>query len=119
MKKTINDGKTYLHFLRIAASVRSSSTFPSLDLAEERLLDLLASFWISGQKLTVLKAMQMSSDGSTTTVHRRLKSLRLKGMLQLEMDQDDNRIKYIQPTQLSVDLLNELGRMVIQAASAG
>jgi DNA-binding MarR family transcriptional regulator len=89
-----------------------------MDLAEERLLDMLATFWSSGKKITVLKAMQMSEDASTTTVHRRLKSLRLKGMLMLEMDVNDNRSKYVCATPLTVDYLNALGRSVVKAASS-
>ena len=91
--------------------------YPMLDLPEERLLDLLATFWSTGKKITVLKAMQMSSDASSTTVHRRLKTLRLKGMLELQMDEDDNRVKYIIPTDLSRRYLSELGQSVLRAAA--
>jgi len=91
--------------------------YPELDLAEQRLLDLLATYWSSGKKITVLKAMQISSDASSTTVHRRLKTLRLKGMLELQMDEDDNRVKYINPTPLSCDYLSHLGKSVVAAAS--
>ena len=97
--------------------MRKSESFPSLDLPEERLLDLLAIYWSSGKKITVLKAMQMSSDASSTTVHRRLKTLRLKGMLELELDEDDNRVKYIIPTQLALDYLSQLGKSILQAAA--
>ena len=62
--------------------------------------------------------MQMSTDASSTTVHRRLKTLRLKGMLELEVDEDDNRVKYIVSTDLSRDYLSQLGKSVVQAASS-
>lgn len=61
--------------------------------------------------------MQMSPDASSTTVHRRLKTLRLKGMLKLEVDEDDNRVKYIMPTELSRNYLSELGQSVLRAAA--
>ena len=118
--KNLNDhSEIYLNFLRISGDVRKMSAYPSLDLPEERLLDLLATFWSSGKKITVLKAMQMSADASSTTVHRRLKTLRLKGMLELQMDEDDNRVKYINSTQLARDYLSHLGKSVVAAASAG
>ncbi|MEZ7848900.1 MAG: hypothetical protein QMB14_00345 [Polaromonas sp.] len=117
MKKLPDYCETYLNFLRISGDVRKSSSFPQLDLPEERLLDVLATFWSSGKKITVLKAMQLSSDASSTTVHRRLKTLRLKGMLALVMDEDDNRVKYIISTQLSRDYLSQLGKSVIEAAA--
>jgi DNA-binding MarR family transcriptional regulator len=107
----------YLKFLGYARAARQSKAYPSMDLPEERLLDLLASFWAQGKKITVLKAMQMSSDASSTTVHRRLKTLRLKGMLELELDEDDNRVKYIVSTELSRKYLSELGQSVLRAAT--
>ncbi len=119
MKNLTDQSEIYLNFLRISGDLRKSAAFPPLDLPEERLLDSLAMFWSSGKKITVLKAMQMSSDASSTTVHRRLKTLRLKGMLELQMDEDDNRVKYINSTQLSRDYLSHLGKSVVAAASAG
>ena len=107
----------YLKFLGSVQALRQSAAFPPLDLPEERLLDQLASSWCQGKKITVLKAMQMSTDASSTTVHRRLKTLRLKGMLELEIDEDDNRVKYIVSTDLSRDYLSQLGKSVVQAAS--
>jgi len=107
----------YLKFLSYAQAVRLSKAYPQLDLPEERLLDQLASSWAQGKKITVLRAMQMSPDASSTTVHRRLKTLRLKGMLELEVDEDDNRVKYIIPTDLSRRYLSELGQSVLRAAA--
>lgn len=107
----------YLKFLGFAQEVRLSKVYPQLDLSEELLLDQLAYFWAQRKKITVLKAMQMSPDASSTTVHRRLKTLRLKGMLELEVDEDDNRVKYIIPTDLSRRYLSELGQSVLRAAA--
>ncbi len=59
----------------------------------------------------------MSTDASSTTVHRRLKTLRLKGMLELEVDEDDNRVKSIVSTALSRDYISQLGKSVVQAVS--
>jgi hypothetical protein len=117
VKNLTSHCETYLNFLRISGDVRKSAAFPQLDLPEERLLDLLATYWSSGKKITVLKAMQMSSDASSTTVHRRLKTLRLKGMLELDLDEDDNRVKYIMPTQLALDYLSQLGQSILEAAA--
>jgi DNA-binding MarR family transcriptional regulator len=46
-----------------------------------------------------------------------LKTLRLKGMLELEVDEDDNRVKYIIPTDISRRYLSELGQSVLRAAA--
>lgn len=101
----------------MAQAVRQSPAFPSLDLAEERLLDQLAASWCVGKRITVVKAMQMSPDASSTTIHRRLKTLRTKGMLELEMDEDDNRVKFIVATELSRSYLGKLGESVVMAST--
>ncbi len=117
MEKFTDYCQIYLRFLNFSQAVRQSPAYPNLDLAEERLLDQLAASWCSGKRITVVKAMQMSPDASSTTVHRRLKTLRLKGMLDLEMDEDDNRVKYIVSTDLSRHYLGKLGESVVQAAT--
>lgn len=116
MEKFTDHCQIYLRFLNLAQAVRQSTAFPSLDLAEERLLDQLAVYWCQGKRITVVKAMQMSADASSTTVHRRLKTLRGKGMLDLEMDENDNRVKYIVATELSRQYLDSLGESVAQAS---
>lgn len=118
MEKFTDYCQIYLKFLDLSQAVRQSAAYPELDLAEERLLDQLAASWCAGKRITVVKAMQMSPDASSTTVHRRLKTLRSKGMLELEMDEDDNRVKYIVATELSRQYLGGLGESVVQAAVA-
>ena len=108
----------YLRFLNLTRAVRDLPDFPDLDPVEERLLNLFASVWHLGHKITVLQAMGMSSDVSSTTAHRRLKSLRAKGMIALISDEADNRVKYVQPTAKAQDYFSQLGRCVEQAGSA-
>lgn len=117
MEKFTDYCQIYLKFLDLSQAVRQSPAYPTLDLAEERLLDQLAASWCVGKRITVVKAMQMSTDASSTTVHRRLKTLRNKGMLELEMDEDDNRVKYIVSTDLSRHYLGKLGASVVHAAT--
>jgi len=62
--------------------------------------------------------MRMCQDASASTVHRRLKTLRLKGMLDLQVDEDDNRVKYIVPTELANSYITELGQSVVMAAGS-
>ena len=108
----------YPKFLSHALKVRQSSKYPQLDQHEERLMDQLATSWSIDKKITVLIAMRMCDDASASTVHRRLKTLRLKGMLDLQLDADDNRVKYIIPTDLAKPYITELGQSVVMAAGA-
>ena len=108
---------TYLRFLNLVQGIRSLPDFPVLDPVEERLLNLFATVWHSGKQITVLQAMGMSTDVSSTTAHRRLKSLRKKGVITLVPDQSDNRIKYVQPTNVAHQYFSQLGQCLNQAQS--
>jgi DNA-binding MarR family transcriptional regulator len=105
-------GLHYLKFLSLVQAVRALPSFPSLDPVEERLLNLFATVWHTGQKITVLQAMSMAVDMSSTTAHRRLKTLRQKGVISLEMDAADNRIKYVVATPVVERYFSELGQCV-------
>lgn len=105
----------YVRFLNLVRAVRELPDFPYLDPVEARLLDLLAGIWHQGQRVTVLQVMGMSSEVSSTTAHRRLKSLRLKGMVELVCDEADNRVKYVQPTSLASLYLSRMGQCIEQA----
>ena len=104
--------QTYLKFLQL---VQSLPDFVLLDPVEERLLHLFATVWQAGQKITVLQAMALSQDVSSTTAHRRLKTLRQKGVLTLVPDEADNRIKYVQPTPMAEQYFAQLGKCLSEA----
>lgn len=108
---------TYLRFLNLVQAIRKLPDFPELDPVEERLLNLFAAVWHSGKQITVLQAMGMSTDVSSTTAHRRLKSLRKKGVITLVADESDNRIKYVQPTSVADQYFSQLGQCLNQAHS--
>jgi hypothetical protein len=107
----------YLRFLNLARAVRELPDFPALDPVEERLLNQFAEVWHQDRALTVLQAMGLSRDVSSTTAHRRLKSLRSKGMIVLVSDEVDNRVKYVRPTVLTQDYFSRLGRCLDEACS--
>jgi DNA-binding MarR family transcriptional regulator len=106
---------TYLNFLNLVQAVRALPDFPVLDPVEERMLNVLATVWHAGKQITVLQAMGMSTDVSSTTAHRRLKSLRKKGVIVLVSDEADNRIKYVQPTSVADQYFSRLGQCLGQA----
>ena len=107
--------ETCLRFLQLVQSLRNLSDFVLLDPVEKRLLHLFATVWQAGQKITVLQAMALSQDISSTTAHRRLKSLRQKGVLTLVPDEVDNRIKYDQPTPMAEHYFAQLGQCMSEA----
>jgi len=87
----------------------------ALDAVSLAMLKAFALHWASGEPLTVLKAMVMLPEISTTTAHRRLKELRKAGFIDLVLDQKDNRIKYVVSTKLSDTYFAALGKAMIKA----
>jgi hypothetical protein len=79
------------------------------------LLNQLAAAWDAGENVTVLEAMNMSPDASARTVHRRLKTLRQKGMVQLKEHKSDNRVRFIVPTAATRRYFERLGRCLEKA----
>ena len=65
------------------------------------MLNTLAVLWQIGAPVTVLQSMEMLEDTSPATVHRRLKTLRKKGFITLEMKDADNRVKHVMPTAIT------------------
>jgi DNA-binding MarR family transcriptional regulator len=92
--------------------------FPKLDPVEERLLHLFGTVWHAEQKITVLQAMAIYDDVSSTTAHRRLKSMRNKGIITLVSDLIDTRIKYVMPTPLASRYFAQLGKCLDDAQLA-
>lgn len=112
---TRKHASTYTRFLQFVEEVRKLEAFPKLDAVEERLLSRLAASWYAGDRVPVLRAMTMFEDVSGTTIHRRLKSLRRKGMIELQPDETDDRIRYVAPTELANQYFERLGRCLDKA----
>ncbi|AOY02156.1 hypothetical protein [Jeongeupia sp. USM3] len=111
----MTDKQIYLRFLRMAEAIRDLPSFPALDVVEERLLNVFAVAWGERRKITVLEAMRLLPDVSESTVHRRLKSLRAKGMLTLIADADDGRTRYVEPTSLADSYFERLAACMEKA----
>ena len=110
MHKNTSHSQVYLKFLNLVKAIRELPTFPALDAVEHSLLDDFAAVWHTGKQITVLEAMHMSNEISPSTVHRRLKSLRAKGMIVLINDSVDSRTKYVCPTDLATQYFDQLGQ---------
>ncbi len=109
---------TYLRFLNLVQAIREIPTFPLMDPVEERLLSLLAAAWHVEKKISVLEAMGLTNEISATTAHRRLKSLRKKGMIALDTDETDTRVKHVVPTALAKQYFMTLGQALDKAQHA-
>jgi len=115
MSQISNSASLYLKFLNLVRALDAAPSFPSLDATEERLLGHLANAWAEDKRVTVLEAMNLEAEVSSTTIHRRIKSLKRKGVISLEVDEKDNRIKYVLPTQLASDYYAALSKCMVAA----
>ena len=113
-----NFKQIYQKFLNLAIALEEMSDFPTLEPVEQRLLALLNKYWSSKESITVVSAMNMTPDISTSTIFRYLKKMRVKGYIQLVVDETDNRVKYITPTALTESYFNKMGKLMIKATSA-
>mgnify|MGYP006192952519 FL=1 len=111
----LNFSANYLRFLNLVQAIRQIPTFPAMDPIEERLLSMLAGGWHLEKKITVLEAMGLTHEISATTAHRRLKTLRKKGMIELDTDKQDSRVKYVVPTELAKQYFSTLGQALNKA----
>lgn len=116
-KKTTpaNHSQTYIKFLNLAQAIRELPSFPNLDAVEEQLLNVFAAAWHKGNTVRVLEAMEMFPNISGSTVHRRLDTLRKKGMISLDADAENQRVKYIAPTPLAEKYFAKLGECLDKA----
>ena len=78
-----------------------------LDPVEQRVVETLAAHWANKSPISVVNAMHAKHYLSPSTAHRKLKAMRLRGLLELVPDAVDTRIKYIHPTP---KLLAALGK---------
>lgn len=112
---SIDRAATYFKFLNLLNAVRDLSSFPSLDALEERLLNILAATWHTNRRITVTEAMNILPDTSTATVYRRLTTLRKKGLLEIQLDETDLRVKYVLPTETATDYFSQLADCLVKA----
>ncbi len=105
----------YVKFLNLVEAVRQLPGLPELDVVEERILGFLARSWGAGQRVSVVEAMNSLPELSPSTVQRRLKALRAKGMVALQADEFDSRYKYIETTELANRYFTALGQCIRKA----
>lgn len=87
----------------------------ALDPVDERLLSSFATVWGTQRHLTASEASLIVADVSPRSVQRRVAALIDKGMLRVENDANDNRIKYVIPTDKTNAYFAELGKCLEQA----
>ncbi len=92
---------------------------PDLVPDEREIIDVLATYWLNDQHITVVGLMRHPAlTRSASTVHRRVKGLIEREMISLQTSTADSRVKFVMPTKKSLRYLEQLGRCVLASLDA-
>jgi len=104
-------------FLNLTQAVDDLVEFSHLTADERQLIKNLNNYWFNKENITVVSAMNLTNTISTSTTFRILKKLRQKGFIALEVDKNDNRIKYVKPTEKIQSLFHQYGKILMKVAN--
>ncbi len=104
-------------FLNLTQAVDNLAEFSELTADERHLIKCLNSFWVNKENITVVNAMNLENNMSTSTTFRILKKLRQKGFIKLTIDKADSRIKYVNPTDKIQSLFHQYGKILMKVAN--
>ena len=108
--------RIYERFINLYLASCEMTDLPKLSAIETRLLARLTSAWSKNEKISVMNSTKLLNEISGITCFRHLKSLKSKGYLKYVTDISDNRIKFIEPTDLSKEYIYRMGKMIEEAA---
>jgi len=92
-----NSAPTYIRLLNLLGAIRELAPFNTLSADEELMLDDLLVRWHRDKAVRMSDMLKTDTQSSRTTIHRRLVSLRDKGVIILGEDPQDKRAKFIIP----------------------
>jgi DNA-binding MarR family transcriptional regulator len=96
-------------------AIRQKDHLFALDPVDERVLNSFAVVWVTGRYLNASEAATIVADVAPRTVQRRVVSLVAKGLLRVENDEKDNRVKYLFATDKTAQYFDELNKCMEQA----
>ncbi len=104
----------YLRFLTQFHAARGSERMPDFVPDEREIIEVLATYWLSDQNITVVGLMRHPAlSQSASTVHRRIKDLVEAEMIVLQTSTADSRVKLVMPTKRALRYLDQLGRCLL------
>lgn len=106
----------YLRYLVLAEALRKSSIdLSGIDDVGKKLLEIIAIRSAQGQPLLVTQTMELSDIASPATIHRRIAVLLKAGLIQVMQTEQNQKIKFLVPTQMSIDYFDKLGKLMTSA----
>lgn len=108
--------RVYERFINLYLATCEMTEFPKLSAIESRLLAALTAAWSKQERVSVMNCTKLLNEISGISCFRHLKSLKTKGYLKYVADSSDNRIKFIEPTDLSKQYFYHIGKIIDEAA---
>lgn len=105
----------FLKYLDLVNSASDNSYVAKLNDPETKVLNTLALFWYGSEPLTVMDAVRVNTQCSTSSTHRILKRLRQKEYIELRPCERDNRVKYLLPTAATMAYFAVMGQCLIDS----
>ena len=105
----------YFRYLQLVRTLREKNKLPTLDPIEESVINALGITWQSGEEITVVQLLKRKELASPTSIHRRIKTLTKKKLLQLRLDEDDHRFKYVCPGEMAKKYFSSLTDCIVKA----
>jgi DNA-binding Lrp family transcriptional regulator len=106
----------YLRYLVLAETLRKSNIdLSDIDEIEKKLLETIAIKSAQGQPMVVTQTMELSDIASPATIHRRIEILKKAGLIKVFQTEQNQKIKYLVPTQTSIDYFEKLGKLMASA----
>jgi hypothetical protein len=106
----------YLRYLVLAEALRQSHIdFSGIDDVGKKLLETIAIKNAQGHPMVVTETMDLSDIASPATIHRRIEVLKKAGLIQVFQTEKNHKIKYLVPTQASIDYFEKLGKLMTSA----
>jgi len=118
-KRIIPIDNVYLRFLQLAKAIQSLPESPLLDANENALLEAIAVHWYEERPMTVREAIGLAHLGSPATLHKRITRLRAKDLVQTFNQADDQRAKYLIPTDKTLAMFSDYGNKIRTVVSSG
>jgi DNA-binding MarR family transcriptional regulator len=105
----------YGRFLNLINALRQLNKYPYIEPIEEKIIETLVKYWSIHPNITVLQAANIPSEISKATWHRKIKSLKQKGIIEFTSDEFDKRVKYIKLSNLGFDYICRINQCLIDS----
>lgn len=95
----------YLNFADSLDLVRAKNEISPM---EWRALRTVAKSYLKQQPTRIVDLMQIAEIGSPATIHKIIKNLTEKGLIEIQLDKEDGRIKYLIPSSRALKTFRSL-----------